>query len=134
MVFFLPNYLRFMQFITCDIRNLQLSLSHQQRTLKVGKMSTSANRKMIVLPPGMKFTPVYSKCPKCGCDLQKWHDSFIDQVSTNQTKHRSSDTKRAFEAMPHKSLPHSLFDNCVAWMVFPFSAAKKHTTKRNQKR
>lgn len=33
-------------------------------------MSTSANRKMIALPDGMKFTPVYSKCPKCGCDLK----------------------------------------------------------------
>lgn len=34
-------------------------------------MSTSANRKMMNLPDGMKFTPVYSKCPKCGCDLKK---------------------------------------------------------------
>jgi hypothetical protein len=34
-------------------------------------MSSDANRKMVILPDGVTFTPVYSKCPKCGCDLTK---------------------------------------------------------------
>lgn len=97
-------------------------------------MSTSANKKMVNLPEGVTFTPVYSKCPKCGCDLQKWHDSFVDQVSTDQTKNCTGDAKGALEAMTHKSLAHNFFDDCVAWMIFPLTAAKKYTTKRNQKR
>lgn len=39
-------------------------------------MSTSANRKMVNLPKGMMFTPVYNKCPKCGCDLKKLPEEF----------------------------------------------------------
>lgn len=95
-------------------------------------MSTHTNRKMVALPDGMKYAPVYKECPKCGCDLEKWHDSFVDQVSANQTKNGTSNAKRPFETMPHKSLAHSLFDNCVAWVVFPFTAAKKYAAKRNQ--
>lgn len=97
-------------------------------------MSTSANRKMIALPDGMKFTPVYSKCPKCGCDLHKWHDSFVDQISTKQTKNSTSAAEGALKPSAKKSLAHSLFDDCVAWMVFPFTAAKKYAAKRSKKR
>ncbi len=97
-------------------------------------MSTSANRKMIALPDGMKFTPVYSKCPVCGCDLQKWHDSFVEQVSTYQTKNCSGNTECTFETSPKKLLAHNIFYNCVAWVILPFSAAKKYAAERNQKR
>lgn len=97
-------------------------------------MSTSANRKTITLPHGIKFSPVYSKCPKCGCDLEKWHDSFVDQVCANQAKNRTGDTECALEASAKKSLAHSLFNNCVSWMVFPFTTAKKYAAKRNKKR
>lgn len=97
-------------------------------------MSTDANRKMVTLPDGVTFTPVYSKCPKCGCDLQKWHDSFVDQVSTDQTKNGSGDVEGALKASTKKSLAHSLLNDCVAWMIFPFTAAKKYATKRNKKR
>ncbi|EAA9183852.1 hypothetical protein BSL44_09060 [Salmonella enterica subsp. enterica serovar Alachua] len=94
----------------------------------------SANTKMIALPDGMKFTPVYSECPKCGCDLHKWQDSFVDQKSTNQTKNSTSEAEGALKPSSKKSLAHSLFDDCVARMVFPFTAAKKYAAKRNQKR
>lgn len=97
-------------------------------------MSTSTNRKIVNLPEGMMFTPVYSKCPKCGCDLQKWHDSFVDQIGTKQAKNGASDAESALKASAKKSLAHSFLDNCVARMVFPFTAAKKYATKRNQKR
>lgn len=39
-------------------------------------MSTSANRKMEVLPEGWKIEPLYSKCPECGCDLTKLPADF----------------------------------------------------------
>lgn len=97
-------------------------------------MSTSANRKMVNLPKGMMFTPVYSKCPKCDCDLQKWHDSLVDQISTKQAKNGACDTEFALEASTKKSLAHGLFEDCVAWMVFPFTTAKKYAAKRNKKR
>ena len=97
-------------------------------------MRTDVNRKMVTLPDGVTFTPVYSKCPKCGCDLQKWHDSFVDQVSTDQTKNGSGDVEGALKASTKKSLAHSLLNDCVAWMIFPFTAAKKYATKRNKKR
>jgi len=59
---------------------------------------------MIALPEGMKFSPVYSKCPKCGCDLEKWHDSSVEQVSANQAKNRTGDTECALETSAKKSL------------------------------
>ena len=39
-------------------------------------MSTSANRKMVALPRGVKIEPLYSKCPECGCDLTKLPEDF----------------------------------------------------------
>lgn len=39
-------------------------------------MSTSANRKVVALPRGVKIEPLYSECPKCGCNLTKWPADF----------------------------------------------------------
>lgn len=88
-------------------------------------MSASKDRKQAMLTDGVEFKPVYRECPECGCDLQKWHDSFVDQVSTYQAKNCSSNAERTLEAGAKKSLAHRLFNNCVAWVIFPFTTAKK---------
>ncbi|KVK15812.1 hypothetical protein AWS18_04965 [Enterobacter hormaechei subsp. oharae] len=97
-------------------------------------MRTEANRKIVTLPDGMKFKPVFSKCPKCGCDLQKWHDALVHQIGTKQAKNGACNAEGALKASTKKSLAHGFLNDCVAWMIFPFAAAKKYATKRDQKR
>lgn len=45
-------------------------------------MSTSANRKMVALPRGVKIEPLYSECPKCGCDLTELPDDNKGLIKT----------------------------------------------------
>ncbi|MCW9547725.1 hypothetical protein [Klebsiella oxytoca] len=91
-------------------------------------------RMVKVLSDGAKFTPVYDKCPKCGCDLKEWTDPFVNKVYTDQAKNRASETECSLKSSPKKSLARNFFNNCVSWMIFPFAAAKKYAAKRNQKR
>ncbi|ENI1210148.1 TPA: hypothetical protein ACHFQG_004887 [Enterobacter hormaechei] len=70
-VFFLRIKLRIMHFITCATRNYWLPSIHRHTAHGGVMMSSSANRKMVALPRGVKIEPLYSECPKCGCDLTK---------------------------------------------------------------
>ena len=97
-------------------------------------MGTSANRKMTTLPKGMKFTPVYTKCPKCGCDLNQIPEAFINQIKANEAKDSSGKAKASPKACTKETLAPNLLNLCIAWMILPFTTTKKYSAKRSQKR
>ena len=92
------------------------------------------NKKVISFPAGMTFKPLYEKCPLCGCDLNQLPNAFVDKVNTDSTEDGTSKAEFSFETSSKKALAPNLFDLCKAWMVLPFSTAKKYSTKRNKKR
>lgn len=91
----------------------------------VGSMSTSANRKMVALPRGVKIEPLYSECPKCGCDLTKLPADFavlpdtFDEVIIVKASHRTRTEKLIFVAAKKLSLGikhfcQRLADKCLS--------------------
>lgn len=84
------------------------------------------------LPDGMKFTPTYEHCPKCGYDLNQMPDTLVDKVDANKAENSSSDTEASLKTSTKESLAPHFFNKCVAWMVLPFATAKKYATKRNK--
>ncbi|HDS5421136.1 hypothetical protein [Citrobacter freundii] len=98
-------------------------------------MSTSADVKMIRLPAGMTAKPLYDKCPKCGCDLEKFYESENNQANTKNIKEQSD--KRRFPAfigdrMSRNSVPGWL-NNFVHWMIHPLCDAKDYTSETDDK-
>ena len=91
-------------------------------------------RQGLSFPAGIKVIPLYQKCPLCGYDLNQVPESFINKIKTDTTKNGSGKTIASSKSCPKKALAPHLFDLCKAWMVFPFTAAKKYATKRNQQR
>lgn len=91
-----------------------------------------AKRMMAVLPDAMVFKPLHDKCPRCGFDLNEAPDSFVDQVKAKQAKNGSGQVESSFKARAKKLLPHCIFNNRVARMIFPFAKAEKNTAERNK--
>ncbi|WP_237713022.1 hypothetical protein [Serratia sp. M24T3] len=79
-----------------------------------------------------EWTPLYSKCPCCGFDLNKIPEPLADKVNAEQAKCRTRGAKLSFVALAHKALaPYFLYVSSK-WVVFPFSKTKKNATKRNK--
>lgn len=57
-----------------DIREAML-IKRKQRSDQISKFIMGETN---VLPTGCKFTPLYKKCPSCGCDLTKQPKDSLD--------------------------------------------------------
>lgn len=97
-------------------------------------MCTRANRKMFSFPDGVKIKPLYDKCPSCGYDLNQMPDAFVDKIKPDNAENSAGKTEASPESRTKKTLSPNLFKLCIAWMVLPFTAAKKNATKRDKKR
>lgn len=93
---------------------------------------TEPKRMVVVLPEAMVFKPLHDKCPRCGFDLKEVSHPFVDQVKAKQAKNGSGQAKGSFKARAKKLLPHCIFNNRVARMIFPFAKAEKNTAERNE--
>lgn len=79
-----------------------------------------------------KWTPIYSKCPCCGLDLNKASDALLEQIKSDDTKECSGKAKFSFKSCSKLLTIPDFLNNCVARVVFPFTKTKKNTTKRNK--
>lgn len=91
-----------------------------------------AKRTVVVLPDAMVFKPLHDKCPRCGFDLKEAPDSLVDQVKAKQAKNGSGRVESSLESRAKKFLPHCIFNNRIARMIFPFAKAEKNTAERNK--
>lgn len=83
-------------------------------------MSTSANRKMVALPRGVKIEPLYSECPRCGCDLTKLPADFavlpdtFDELIRKERRNRTRMEKLIYVAGKKMSLRIKRFGQRLA--------------------
>lgn len=79
-----------------------------------------------------KWTPIYSKCPCCGFDLNKVSDALIQQIKSDEAKQSTGEAKFSFKACSKVLAIPDFLNNCVARMVLPFTKTKKNPTKINK--
>lgn len=83
-------------------------------------MSTSANRKMVALPRCVKIEPLYSECPKCGCDLTKLPADFavlpdtLNELIRKERRNRTRMEKLIYVAVKKLSLRIKRFGQRLA--------------------
>lgn len=85
------------------------------------------------LPEGVEWTQFYTKCPCCGFDLNKVPQALIEQIEAEQTKQRASEAKFSKVSFAFKRVTKNLSNTCVNWVIFPFTKAKKYTSKARKK-
>jgi hypothetical protein len=78
------------------------------------------------------WTPLYSKCPCCGFDLNKASDALIQQIKSDETKQGAGKAKFPVKACSKVLAIPDFLNNCVARVVLPFTKTKKNATKRNK--
>ncbi len=94
-------------------------------------MERFLNGETIELPPGVEVTPLYEKCPQCGCDLTQYFiDAENDKANTQDNKSNSSRHIVARMTRGNSIVPCK--DARLKRVVDPFTNTNKEATKRNK--
>lgn len=88
------------------------------------------------LPAGMTVKPLYDKCPRCGCDLQKFYQSEQDESESGNIKQNAdasgfSSMSADFPVRPVEIIEHERF---LVGMVDPFANSPEEKTGRDKGR
>lgn len=83
------------------------------------------------LPPGMKFYPLYDKCPCCGCDLYELYESASDQANAKDVENNAGKAgiPACINSLQSRKPKFRRLSRFVHWVVHPLCYTPHYATK-----